>query len=101
MNYFGFSDETNANGQRAHTWSSVHSKFPRIPHQQYLARFRKYIDHHGTKRGKMNIVEHFIYNRFEQGRADARPVHDNDIKWWALEKAKEESLENFTASHHW
>ena len=78
MGYFGVNDETNANGQWAHTWSSVHSKFRQVPHQQYIGRFRKYADHHGTKRGKMDIVEHFVYNKFEQS---ACPVHDNDIKW--------------------
>ena len=80
MGYFGFIDETHANGRIAHTWSSVHAKFRRISHQQYLARFRKYVDHHGTQRGKMDIVEHVIYNKFEQARADIRLVHDNDIK---------------------
>jgi hypothetical protein len=66
-----------------------------------MARFRKYVYHHGTKRGKLDIVEHFVYGKFEQARAGALPVHDNDIRRWALEKAKEESLEDFTASHHW
>ena len=49
----------------------------------------------------MDIVEHLVYNKFQQASANAPPMHDSDIEWWALERAKERSLENFTASKHW
>ena len=38
---------------------------------------------------------------FERARENALPVHDIDLRRWALKKAMDESLHNFVASSYW
>ncbi|CAF5064894.1 unnamed protein product, partial [Rotaria magnacalcarata] len=38
---------------------------------------------------------------FENARENYLPVHDLDLRRWALQKAKEISLGDFSASAHW
>ena len=37
----------------------------------------------------------------ERAREKALPVHQIDLRRWALNKAMDESLHNFVASSHW
>jgi hypothetical protein len=46
-----FYDEVNPKtGQRKRRWSIVKHHFKRISHQNYIARFRRYLEKHGTKK---------------------------------------------------
>lgn len=38
---------------------------------------------------------------FERAREKALPVHDIDLRLWAVRQAMDESLNNFVASEHW
>lgn len=75
--------------------------FRRIPHQNYLARFRHYLEKHGTKKQKLDEIDDHVFDMFERGGENALPVHDIDLRRWVLKEAMDESLHNFVASSHW
>ena len=88
-------------GKRKRSWSTVQQRFPRVPYQQYISLFRHYLEAHGTKRQKIERADEYVFDKFEKAREQLLPVHDLDIKRWALMSAKEQSLTDFTASHGW
>jgi hypothetical protein len=89
-NVIDFYDEIDATtGKRKHTWKNVQHRFRRVPHRQYLGRFRKYVESHGTKKQKVDDIETFVYERFEAARESCLPLHDLDLKHWALQRAQE------------
>lgn len=94
-------DARDSSGRRKHTWKSTQHRFKSIPHRQYIARFRHYIDQHGTKSAKVQAVDDFVYDKFEEARDNVLSVHDRDLKRWALQKAAEEPGLTFEASEHW
>jgi hypothetical protein len=97
-----FYDEVNLKtGQRKRQWSTVKHNFYRIPHQNNIARFRRYLERHGTKKQTINQVDDYVFDMFERARGNALPVHDIDLRRWTLKKAMDESLHNSTTSHHW
>jgi hypothetical protein len=98
-----FYDARDATGRRRrrHTWKSTKHRFKSVPHQQYISRFRYYIEQHGTKREKIQIAEDFVYDKFEEARNRVLPVHDRDLRRRTLQKVAEHSVLNFQASEHW
>jgi len=71
-----FYDARDSTGRKRHTWKSTKHRFKSVPHQQYIARFRHYIEQNGTKREKMQIIDDFVYDRFEEARERVLCVHD-------------------------
>lgn len=59
------------------------------------------IEQNGTKREKIQVIEDFVYDKFEEARNRVLSVHDHDLRRWALQKAAEDSVLNFQASEHW
>jgi hypothetical protein len=97
-----FYDEINPQtGKRKRRWATVKHNFQRIPHQVYLSRFRRYLERHGTKKQKLDKIDDHVFDMFERAREKALPVHDIDLRRWALQRAMDESLHNFVASKHW
>ena len=94
-------DACDSNGRKKHTWKSTKHQFKAVPCQQYISRFRRYIEQHGTRREKMQIIDNFVYDKFEEARENVLSVHDHDLKRWALQKAAEDSVLDFKASKHW
>ncbi|CAF2942494.1 unnamed protein product [Rotaria sp. Silwood2] len=75
IDYYDARDST---GRKRHTWKSTKHQFKSIPHRQYIARFRHYIEQNGTKREKMWIIDDFVYDRFEEARERVISIHDRD-----------------------
>lgn len=99
VNYY---DEINPQkGKRKRHWATVKNHFRRIPYQLYLSRFRRYLEKHGTKKQKLDKIDDHVFDMFERAREKPLPVHDIDLRRWALKKAMDESLHNFVASSHW
>ena len=97
-----FYDEINPHtGKRKRRWATVKHNFQRIPHQIYLSRFRRYLEKHGTKKQKLDKINDHVFDMFERAHEKALPVHDIDLRRWALKKAMDESLHNFVASSYW
>ena len=96
-----FYDARDSTGRKKHTWKSTKHRFRTVPHQQYITRFRHYIEQHGTKREKLQIIDDFVYDKFEEARERVLPVHDHDLRRWARQKAADDSVLSFQASEHW
>ena len=90
-------DACHSNRRKKHTWKSTKHQFKAVPCQQYISRFRHYIEQHATRREKMKIIDNFVYDKFEEARENVLSVHDHDLKRWALE----DSVLDFKASKHW
>jgi hypothetical protein len=97
-----FYDEINPKtNKRKRRWETVKHNFQRIPHQTYIARFRHYLERHGTKKQKLDQIDDYVFDMFDRARESSLPVHDIDLRRWALKKAMDESLHNFVASSYW
>ena len=55
-----FYDARDSAGRKRHTWKSTKHRFGTVAHQQYISRFRHYIEQHGTKRKKLQIIDDFV-----------------------------------------
>ena len=96
-----YDEKDSKTGKRKRSWSTVQHRFPRVPYQQYISRFRHYLEAHGTKRQKIERADEYVFDKFEKAREQLLTVHDLDMKRWALMSAKEQSLTDFTASDGW
>ncbi|CAF1548557.1 unnamed protein product [Adineta ricciae] len=79
-----FYDARYSTGRKRHTWKSTKHRLSTVPHQEYMTGFRHYIEQHGTKREKLNIIGDFVYDKFEEARERVLPVNDHDLRRWAL-----------------
>ncbi|CAM4845338.1 unnamed protein product, partial [Rotaria magnacalcarata] len=64
--------------------------------EQYIARRRHHSKEHGTKREKLQIIDDFVYDMFEEARDNILPVHDNDLTRWAIQR----KITKLVARHH-
>ena len=96
-----FYDARDSYGRKKHTWKSTQHGFKAVPHRQYITRFRHYIEQHVTTSEKVLIIDDFVYDMFEEARENILPVHDRDLKRWALQKAAEYSSLISETSDHW
>ena len=98
MKAVSFYDEINPQtGKRKRRRKKMKHHFWRIPFQRYIARFRHYLEKHGTTKQKLNKIDDHVFDMFERARENALPVHDIDFHRRALQKAMDESLHNFLA----
>lgn len=82
-------------------FTTVQHAFPRVKYPMQLARFRTYVEDNGNRRQKFTRIELFLVEKFKQARSKGYPIHDRDIRRWALAQAKVESVDNFVASDKW
>lgn len=82
-------------------FTTVQHAFRRVTHPMQLKRFREYVANNGNRRQKLERVEHFVLDRFRSARNNNLPVHDLDVRRWALSQAKIENIDGFKASDHW
>jgi len=66
-----------------------------------MARFREYVEKEGTKYQKIDLLKDYVYGNFQRARDLLYPVHDIDLKRWAMRKARMMSLHDFVALDHW
>jgi hypothetical protein len=81
-------------------FKSIQHNFPRVKHRCYLTNFKKYYDQGGARYEKIDKVRQFMYEKFEKARNLHLPVHDVDLKIWAIEKSRELGIDDFIASPH-
>ena len=97
-----FFDEINPSTcQRKRKWSTVKRCFRRVPDLQCIAHFPKYIEAGGTQQQEIEVVDKYVYDRFEHTRCEYISVHDIDLRRWILQKAHELNLHDFQASNGW
>jgi hypothetical protein len=73
-------------------WETVKHHFRRIPHQNYLAQFRHYLEKHGTKKQKLDKIDDHTFDMFERARENTLPMRDIDLRQWAFMNMCKESL---------
>lgn len=83
------------------SFETVKHRFRRVKYPTYISRFRAYITNMGTKREKFDKVSEYVFRRCLEARDGFNTYHDKDIKRWALSKAREVGLPDFTSSHTW
>lgn len=88
-------------GKRKHTFSSLQQRFERVKYKNYIPRFRTYMEKQGTKRQKLDEIDCFVYQSFDNTRKQCSSIHDIDLKRWALDKASELGDISFVASVNW
>ncbi|CAF1018385.1 unnamed protein product [Rotaria sordida] len=92
-------DEVDQNGKHKHSWKSVSHRFTRIPHRQYIVRFRDYVSRHGSKHQKVHEIDSYVFTMFKEARDQSLCIHDADLQRWAIVKAREQSMYEFDASN--
>ena len=88
-NVVNFFDEKDSTGKGKHSYRSVQRRFKRVTDRNYIRRFRIHIANNGTKVRKLNPINSFVYEAFNDTRDKLLSVHDIDLKRWALKKAKD------------
>ncbi|CAF2785090.1 unnamed protein product [Rotaria sp. Silwood2] len=96
-----FDEKDPSTGRRKRNWCTIKHMFRRVPNPLCISRFRKYVDNGGTQRQKLDDVDIFVYDMFENARQQFLCVYDIDLRRWALKKARELNLEAFEASSKW
>ena len=96
-----FVDYAGPGSKHGRSWKAIHHRFRTIPTKRYISRFRKYLEHHGTKRQKTQDLDNLVYKKLADARQKNLVVHDLDIQRWGLKIAKKIKLEDFHASHGW
>jgi hypothetical protein len=94
-------DEIDKNGKRKHSWKAVCHRFRRIRRRQDIRRFRDYIRHNGSRIQKLDEINSFLFTLFTDAREQSLCIHDSDLKRWAVTKAQQLAMLEFTASKHW
>lgn len=74
------------------TYKSVKQRFKRVRDPNQLSRFKKQVAAGGTKREKWARVASNVLNSFIDARQEMLPVHDADLRRWALASARTENL---------
>ena len=73
----------------SYSYRSVQRRFKRVKDRNYIRRFRIHIANNGTKVRKLNLIDSFVYEAFNDAQDKLLSVHDIDLKRWALKKAKD------------
>ncbi|CAF4354128.1 unnamed protein product [Didymodactylos carnosus] len=92
-----FIDHAGPRSKHGRSWKAIHHRL--IPDRNYIPHFRKYLEHHGTKRQKTQDLYSLVYKKLVDARQKNLVVHDLDIQRWDLKIAKEIKLDDFHASH--
>ncbi|RWS00424.1 uncharacterized protein B4U79_05620 [Dinothrombium tinctorium] len=84
-----------------YSFNTIQHRFRRVRHQRYISRFREYVNQQGTTSVKCKEVTNYTMQKFKNARENLLPVHDIDLRRWAMDKAREIQFINFNASRAW
>jgi hypothetical protein len=83
--------------KRGRTFKSVKQRFKKISERQFR-RFYAQAINGGSKNEKWKLVDEFVWEQFQDARKKLKPVHDDDIKKWALTAAGSNDLASSISS---
>ncbi|CAF1265672.1 unnamed protein product [Didymodactylos carnosus] len=72
IDFAAFTDEEDSEEEEQHedeemdedwTNKAIHHRFRTIPNRHYIPHFRKYLEHHGTKRQKAQNLDELLYTK--------------------------------------
>jgi hypothetical protein len=82
-------------------FSSVKRRYRLIRDKKQSRIIKKYVKQQGTKRQKLKQLDCFVLNEFNQARSKCLPIHDRDLRRFAIRKVREMNFLNFVASSFW
>ncbi|XP_015795723.1 uncharacterized protein LOC107372088 [Tetranychus urticae] len=82
-------------------FKTLQKQFPRVTNSSYIAKFRAYLERMALNREKYTAISEFVWSRYREAQDSKYPVHDEDLKRWAFEKAREVELDGFKACDVW
>ncbi len=84
-------------------FKTIQFRFRRVKAPIYRAHFKTYVEKMGTNHEKFCLILQGMYCQFLNAQADGLPVHNRELKLWALQKAADLKMitESFKASHSW
>jgi hypothetical protein len=81
-------------------FSSIQKNFRKLNSIQEVHRIVEDVDKGGNKWDKYKQIEEFVYLKYKSARYKKLPVHDINLKKWAIERSREVNIE-FKASSAW
>ena len=67
-NVENFFDEKDSTGKRKHSYRSVQRRFKRVKDRNYIRRLKIHIANNGTKVRKLNLIDPFVYETYNDAR---------------------------------
>ncbi|XP_071050604.1 uncharacterized protein [Onthophagus taurus] len=82
---------------------TVKNKYRKVTSKTQLHRWSKYIEERGTYKEKLAEITEFVINQARAAVDNKLPLHDIDIRRWAIQARNEKNLspQLFKASHSW
>ena len=78
--------------QRKMSWKSFQHNCRTVKHRTDIARFRRIVENNGTFKCKAADVRTHVKAMFDNARSNHLPVHEVDLRRWAIDKAEELGL---------
>ena len=75
--------------------------FKQVKQPNYIIRFRNHLLNFGSRTEKLELIKKFVFKKFISSCQAFLPVHDIDLRKWAIQKSIVLNMENFVASHYW
>ena len=69
------------------SWNSFQHLCQSVKYRSDISRFRKAIENNGTFKAKAAEVRKYVKEMFNTARTNHLPVHDIDLRRWAIKKA--------------
>lgn len=86
---------------KSHKFAAIKNRFKKVLYPHYITRFQKYVKHAGTRLLKVRQLDKNVYARFTKARNKHLPVHDADLKRWAIQESQILKFSNFKCSDSW
>ena len=90
----------NRHKQRKMSWKNFQHNCRTVKHRTDIARFRRIVENNGTFKCKAANVRSHVKAMFDNARSNHLPVHEVDLRRWAIDKAEELGL-RFKACSTW
>jgi len=82
------------------SFHSIQRRFRRIKDRKTIFRLQEIVKKGGTMREKLDLINNYALNKYNEARNQYKPVHGIDVRRWAREKASLLKI-NFKASPTW
>lgn len=78
-------------------------RYKKVKNKRQLYRWEEQVANGGSRRDKLSQISSFVLQKFEHATQNSVPVHDLDLKRWAIEAREDNHLSEqlFTASSKW
>lgn len=82
-------------------FKSIQNNFRRVIKTNYITPFRTHLQNLGSRTEKLELIKRFVLEKFIRSWKVFLPVHDIDLRKWAIQQSIDLKTENFVASDYW